>query len=122
MPPHASSHYELGFTSSLLTTLRDSRAKLDAFIDDEMEQADAAAAAHEARVAQEQTLVDSQVSTLLQLELERGMSGGNNNDKDAVGLAKRRQELARQQEDVQKEIAELQAKQTEQEKDLKGTK
>jgi hypothetical protein len=120
MPPHASTHYELGFTSSLLTTLRDSRAKLDAFIDDEMEQADAAAAAHEARVAQEQTLVDAQVSTLLQLELERGMSGGNT--KDAVGLAKRRQELARQQEDVQKEIAELQAKQTEQEKDLKGTK
>jgi hypothetical protein len=74
----------------------------------------------EARVAQEQTLVDAQVSTLLQLELERGMSGGNT--KDAVGLAKRRQELARQQEDVQKEIAELQAKQTEQEKDLKGTK
>lgn len=121
MPPFASSD-QLGFTGSLLTTLRDSRARLDAFIDDQMEQADAAAAAHEARVAQEQTLVDAQVSNLLEVELERGLNVNNNsgNEDSAVGLAKRREELARQQDGVKQEIECLQTKQDEKEKDLKG--
>ena len=119
MPPFASSD-QLGFTGSLLTTLRESRAKLDAFVDDQMEQADAAAAAHEARVAQEQTFVDTQVSNLLQVELERGLNVDNKNKESAVGLAKRREELARQQDGVKQEIQSLQAKQTEQEKNLKG--
>lgn len=119
MPPFASPD-QLGFTGSLLTTLRESRAKLDAFIDDQMEQADAAAAAHEARVAQEQTFVDAQVSNLLQVELERGLYENGGNNEKAVGLAKRREELARQQDGVKQEIQSLQAKQTEQEKNLKG--
>lgn len=118
MPPFAASSNQLGFTGSLLTTLRESRAKLDAFVDDQMEQADAAAAAHETRVAQEQSLVDSQVSNLLQVELERGLHVKN--EENAVGLAKRRKELARQQDGVQQEIQSLLEKQTEQEKNLKG--
>eukprot|EP00544_Gedaniella_sp_CCMP2646_P006118 CAMPEP_0202497394 /NCGR_PEP_ID=MMETSP1361-20130828/22663_1 /ASSEMBLY_ACC=CAM_ASM_000849 /TAXON_ID=210615 /ORGANISM="Staurosira complex sp., Strain CCMP2646" /LENGTH=244 /DNA_ID=CAMNT_0049128983 /DNA_START=27 /DNA_END=761 /DNA_ORIENTATION=+ len=119
MPPFASPD-QLGFTGSLLTTLRESRAKLDAFIDDQMEQADAAAAAHEARVAQEQTFVDAQVSNLLQVELERGLYENGGNNEKAVGLAKRREELARQEDGVKHEIQSLQAKQTEQEKNLKA--
>jgi len=121
MPPFASSD-QLGFTGSLLTTLRDSKAKLDAFIDDQMEQADAAAAAVEARVAQEQTLVDAQVSNLLEVELERGLNVNNEggNDDNTVGLAKRREELARKQDGTKQEIGVLKAKQTQREKDLKG--
>lgn len=122
MPPFASSDQQLGFTSSLLTTLRDSRAKLDAFIDDQMEKTDGEASAHEARCAQEQTLVDAQVSNLLEVELERGMNVNNNegNEDSRVGLAKRREELAHQQDVVKEEIEGLQAKQTEKEKNLKG--
>lgn len=116
MPPFASSTHQPGFSGSLLKTLRDSRAKIDAFCESQMEQADAAAAAHEARVAQEQTLVDTQVSTLLELELERGIG----DDKNEVGLAKRRQELAQKQQQVQQEIEELHAKEKEREEDLKG--
>lgn len=121
MPPFASSD-QLGFTGSLLTTLRESRAKLDAFVDDQMEQADAAAAAHEARVAQEQTLVDAQVSNLLEVELERGLNVNNKggNDDSTIGLAKRREELKQKQDKVKNEIEGLQAKHAEREKDLKG--
>jgi len=120
MPPLASTD-QLGFTGSLLTTLRDSRAKLDAFIDDQMELADQRAAEHEARVAQEQTLVDAQVSNLLEVELERGLNVNKTGSEDnTVGLAKRREELARQQEEVRQEVEGLQATQTEREKDLKG--
>ena len=119
MPPLASSD-QLGFTSSLLTTLRESRAQLDAFIDDQMEQADAAAAAHEARVSQEQTLVDAQVSNLLAVELERGLNLREGNKDNTIGLAKRREELARQQDGLKQEIDELQAKVSEQKKELKG--
>ena len=116
MPPLAS---ELGFTSSLLTTLRASRAKLDAYVEDQMEQADAAAAAHQARVSQEQTLVDAQVSNLLAVELERGLNLHAEND-DAVGLAKRRAELARRQGELEQEIEELQEQHKEREKKLRG--
>jgi hypothetical protein len=64
--------------------------------------------------------VDSQVSNLLQVELERGLAHVKN-EENAVGLAKRRNELARQQDGVQQEIQSLLLeKQTEQEKNLKG--
>lgn len=119
MPPFAS-HDQLGFTGSLLTTLRESRAQLDAFIDDQMEQADAAAAAHEARVAQEQSLVDKRVAMLFEVELERGLDMKEGSKDNAVGLAKRREELSSQHEGLQKEIDGLQAEQSKREKELKG--
>lgn len=121
MPPYSS---QLGFTSSLLTTLRESRAQVDAFVESEKERCDQQCVQHEARVAQEQALVDSQVSSLLELELERGLSNNNdsNNNDNNKGLLKRRQELQRQQEEVKQEIASLQNTQTKRQEELKGNK
>jgi Leucine-rich repeat (LRR) protein len=102
---------------------------LDAWADDQMEQADAAAAAHEARVSQEQACIDSQIQELLAVELERGLNlnipasneNSNNISNTSESLAKRRAELDREQDDLRKEISELQEKHSKREKEIQGT-
>jgi Leucine-rich repeat (LRR) protein len=94
---------------------------LDAWAEDQMEQADAAAAAHEAQVSQEQACIDAQIQELLAVELERGLSipsSSKNNNSDS--LAKRRAELDREQDGLSKEISELQEKYSKREKVIQG--
>jgi hypothetical protein len=117
MPPLSSS---LGFTSDLIVSLRHSRAALDAWAEDQMEQADAAAAAHEAKVSQDQTCIDIQVNELLAVELERGLNVKESSSNSA-SLAKRRAELACEQEGLSKEIEELQEKHSKREEEIQGT-
>lgn len=97
---------------------------LDAWAEDQMEQADAAAAAHEARVSQEQACIDSQIQELLAVELERGLTNissySDNNKNGSESLAKRRAELDREQDDLSKEISELQEKHTKREEEIQG--
>ena len=117
MPPFSSS---LGFTSDLIVRLSQSRAALDIWAEDQMEQADAAAAAHEAKVSQEQTCIDVLVNELLAVELERGLNV-NEHSRNSASLAKRRAELASEQEGLSKEIEELQETHKKREKEIQGT-
>jgi exonuclease VII large subunit len=105
-----------------MMSLRDSRSILDAWAEDQMEQADAAAAAHEAQVSQDQACIDSQIQELLAVELERGLnvSSQSNTSNNSESLAKRRAELAREQDDLRKEISELQEKHTQRQEEIQG--
>ena len=85
-----------------------------------MEQADAAAAVHEAKVSQEQTCIDILVNELLALELERGLNVKEHSS-NSVSLAKRRAELACEQEELSKEIDKLQETHKKREKEIQGT-
>mmetsp|Transcript_11394 Transcript_11394/g.15954 ORF Transcript_11394/g.15954 Transcript_11394/m.15954 type:complete len:250 (+) Transcript_11394:97-846(+) len=103
-----------GFSSSLKTTLMASRAKLDAFVEDQKARADAATEEHEQNIIEEQSQIDTHVETLHSVQLERGMkvadSGVNsdtNNETDG-GIAKRRQEMQDQQCALENDIESLQ--------------
>lgn len=85
-----------------------------------MEQADATAAVHEAKVSQEQTCIDILVNELLAVELERGLNVKEHSS-NSVSLAKRRTELACEQEELSKEIDELQETYKKREKEIQGT-
>lgn len=116
-----------GFTSSLLTTLKTSRAQIDAYVETQMEQADVAAASYEARRQHQQQGIDEQVASLLAVQLQRGLhvkeQHSNNNKEESdenEGLAKRREELSQQQEGLKEEIEKLQVKHEEREKHVQG--
>mmetsp|Transcript_774 Transcript_774/g.1211 ORF Transcript_774/g.1211 Transcript_774/m.1211 type:complete len:250 (+) Transcript_774:116-865(+) len=103
-----------GFSSSLKTTLMASRAKLDAFVEDQKARADAATEAYEQNLIEEQSQIDTHIEALHSVQMERGMKvAGNgvnsesNNESDG-GIAKRRQELRDRQCAFENDIESLQ--------------
>ena len=100
-----------GFSSSFKTTLMASRAKLDAFVEEQKARADAAAEDHEHKVAEEQSNIDARVETFHSVQLERGMKVALNSDSKNEtdgGIAKRRQEMQERQIVYEKDIEALQ--------------
>ena len=112
-----------GFSSSLKTTLMASRAKLDAFVEEQKARADAAAEDHEHKVAEEQSNIDARVETFHSVQLERGMKVALNSDSKNEtdgGIAKRRQEMQERQIVYEKDIEALQKDVQIKETQLKG--
>jgi hypothetical protein len=121
--------HSLGFTHSLLSTLRTTRAQVDAYVETQMEQADLAYLNYEAKLAQEQQQIQDAVEQLVCVQQERGLNrtdetAYNNNSTSTKNssLAARREQLSTQQTTLKEEIDKLQEKQTEREKHVEGEK
>jgi hypothetical protein len=108
----------MGFTSSLLETLKVSRSKVDAFVDAQKAGIDSQVIAHNKRVSQEQALIDEQAKNLTTLQLERGLSAANANPVE--GLVQRREELFSQQNTLKEQINKLGDERAKRQKDLEG--
>jgi hypothetical protein len=123
MPPFSESNISLGFTSSLLDTLRTSRVKLDAYVEDQKSSVGATVAAHEEMVRQEQTSIDQQVQNLLALQQDRGsVSSHANASNQPEGLMQRKNELNNQKNKMKEEVTKLQEEHAKRERNLEGTR
>jgi hypothetical protein len=117
MPP-LSQDITLGFSSSLLETLRASRAKVDAFVESQNAAVDSQVIAHNERVSQEQALIDEQLRNLTTLKQERGLCSGNDNPID--GLAQRTDELFSQRNKLREKVNKLEDDRMKQQSELEG--
>lgn len=99
-------------------SLEESRVKLDVWAEAQKEQADAIASAYEARRLKEQAAIDSQVSELLEVELERGLRA--NGSESTLNLAKRRTQLLQEQHGLEEEIDFLQQQHSKREAEVQG--
>jgi beta-glucosidase-like glycosyl hydrolase len=115
-----------GFTHSLLSTLRTTRAQVDAYVETQKEQADLAYLNYEAKLAQEQQEIDAAVEQLVCVQQERGLNNTKhettNNTTASSSLAARREQLSTQQATLKEEIDKLREKQTQREKHVEGEK
>lgn len=111
----SSGSIELGFSSNLLETIRDSKSKITAWVDLEKAKADQAAAAYRKRLHEEQAAIDAKVTELRTVQLEVGMNkndDGNNGNRGLKdhgdNLAIRKKALEEQTAKIQLEIMKLQ--------------
>ena len=118
MPPFGQD-ITMGFTSSLLETLKVSRSKVDSFVEAQNAAVDSQVIAHNKRVSQEQALIDEQAKNLTTLQLERGLSAANADPVE--GLVQRKEELFSQQNELKEQIKKLEDERAKRQKDLEGT-
>lgn len=114
---------QTGFTSSLLDKLVVSRSKVEEWVQHEKAKADKVAEAYRQQLMQEQTQIDTKVTNLLAVQLERGLSvknEGEENDENAESIAKRKVALEEQRNMLESEVEKLQTEYQTREKRVKG--
>jgi primase-polymerase (primpol)-like protein len=117
------SHAILGFTSHLRESLILSRSKVETWVEHEKAQADAVYERSKQTRASHQHRIDQALTNLLALQLEGGLavSETESTTKKEKNLAARKEELLREQEAVESEIASLAKKQAQRKAQLQGT-
>ena len=111
-----------GFTSSLLATLNASRAKVERWVQHEKTKADAIAEEYRKQFSREQAQIDTKVTTLLALQLERGLAvSSERDDKDiSDSIAVRKSALEEQRSSLESELEKLREEYTSREKRVQG--
>mmetsp|Transcript_113085 Transcript_113085/g.316008 ORF Transcript_113085/g.316008 Transcript_113085/m.316008 type:complete len:257 (+) Transcript_113085:84-854(+) len=113
---------QTGFTSSLLDKLVVSRSKVEEWVQHEKAKADKVAEAYRQQLMQEQAQIDTKVTNLLAVQLERGLSvknEGEENDENAESIAKRKVALEEQRNMLESEVEKLQTEYQTREKRVK---
>lgn len=107
-----------GFTSSLLATLNASRVKVERWVQHEKTKADAIAEEYRKQFSREQAQIDTKVTTLLALQLERGLAvSSERDDKDiSDSIAVRKSALEEQRSSLESELEKLREEYTSREK------
>jgi glucan-binding YG repeat protein len=113
MATTTTSHAILGFTSHLRESLLLSRSRVETWVEHEKAQADAVYERSKQTRASHQHRIDQALTNLLALQLEGGLavSETESTTKIEKNLAARKEELLREQEAVESEIASLAKKQ-----------
>jgi hypothetical protein len=122
----------LGFTSSLLSTLKSSQRKFDDWVQTQRERADAAAAAHNDLVEAQRAEIEGLEAELEAIRANLGVGGsggaGEDNDEAAVAkgdandgsIARQREQMKQRQAEIERSIADLHLRQGEKQKELEG--
>lgn len=123
----------LGFTSSLLSTLKSSQRKFDDWVQTQRERADAAAAAHNDLVEAQRAEIEGLEAELEAIRANLGVGGsggaGKDNDEakgDAKGdandgsIARQREQMKQRQAEIERSIADLHLRQGEKQRELEG--
>jgi len=116
MPPF-NEDVSLGFTSSLLETLKASRVKVRAFVEAQNAAVDSEVVAYNQKVSQEQSLIDQLADSLEALKLERGLAAA---DETPEGLVQRKEEMLAQQNKLKEQIEKLDKERSKRQKDLEA--
>ena len=122
----------LGFTSSLLSTLKSSQHKFDDWVQTQRERADAAAAAHNDLVEAQRAEIEGLEAELeaIRANLGVGGSGGAGEDNDEAAeakgdandgsIARQREQMKQRQAEIERSIADLHLRQGEKQRELEG--
>ena len=122
----------LGFTSSLLSTLKSSQYKFDDWVQTQRERADAAAAAHNDLVEAQRAEIEGLENELeaIRANLGVGGSGGAGEDNDEAAeakggandgsIARQREQMKQRQAEIERSIADLHLRQGEKQRELEG--
>ena len=122
----------LGFTSSLLSTLKSSQHKFDDWVQTQRERADAAAAAHNDLVEAQRAEIEGLEAELEAIRANLGVGGGagageeNDEAAEAEGdandgsIARQREQMKQRQAEIERSIADLHLRQGEKQRELEG--
>jgi hypothetical protein len=138
MPPFSSSaeidlvdrdmRPQTGFTSGLMDTILVSKSNLQRWGEFEKAKADTVAESYRQNLMQEQASIDSQVTSLLAVQMERGLNvhsddsniESNIDDDQSESLANRKKALEGQQAELETETMKLQTEHQKREKRVLG--
>ena len=111
-----------GFTSSLLATLNASRAKVENWVQHEKTKADKIVKEYRNQFSREQAQIDSKVTTLLALQLERGLAVSNDREDNdnSESIAMRKTALEEQRSSLESELEKLREEYASREKRVRG--
>ena len=122
----------LGFTSSLLSTLKSSQHTFDDWVQTQRERADAAAAAHNDLVEAQRAEIEGLEAELEAIRANLGVGGGagagEDNDEAAEvegdanngSIARQREQMKQRQAEIERSIADLHLRQGEKQRELEG--
>jgi hypothetical protein len=115
---------QTGFTSGLMDTILVSKSKLQSWAEFEKAKADTVAESFRQNLMQEQASIDSQVTSLLAVQMERGLNvhsdDSNIDDDQSESLANQKKALEGQQAALEMETAKLQTEHQKREKRVLG--
>jgi hypothetical protein len=138
MPPFSSSaeidlgdrdmRPQTGFTSGLMDTILVSKSNVQRWAEFEKAKADTVAESYRQNLMQEQASIDSQVTSLLAVQMERGLNvhsddsniESNIDDDKSESLANRKKALEGQQAELEAETMKLQTEHQKREKRVLG--
>lgn len=136
MPPYASSvncgndsdGIALGFTSPLMESISKSKSRIQDWVDHERLKIDSAAESYRQTLAEQETIINSQVEELATVQRERGMddagigtSSDNHHDEDhPENIAEQKKALEEQVAKVQIDIMKLKTERNNREKRVQG--
>jgi hypothetical protein len=130
MPPLLSSTFgaqydvrpQTGFTRGLMDSILVSKSKLKQWAEFEKAKADKVAEEYRQQLLQEQATIDAKVTSLLAVQLERGLNvqGKNDDDDQAESIATRKKALEEQRAALEVEIVKLQTEYQNREKRVQG--
>lgn len=115
----------LGFTSSLLDTLKSSQHKFDDWVQTQRDRADAAAAAHDDLVEAQRAEIEGLEAELAAIRDNLGV-GGNGAGEEAPdsandgSIARQREQMKQRQAEIERSIADLHLRQREKQRELEG--
>lgn len=111
-----------GFTSSLLATIKASRTKIEKWVEHEKAKTDRIVEEHRKQFMREQAQIDTKVTTLLALQLERGLAVSKEpEDHDgAESIAMRKGALEEQRRSLEAELEKLREEYASRENRVRG--
>jgi len=111
-----------GFTSKLLDTIAISKSKMNEWAEREKAKADKDAESYRKKVEEQQASIDSQVSSLLAIQAQRGLKVDDTaEDANQVeNIATQKTALEEQQRELEDEISKLSIEHQTREKRIKG--
>jgi len=118
----------LGFTSSLLDTLKASQHKFDDWVQSQRDRADAAAAAHNDLVDAQRAEIEGLEAELEAIRANLGVGGGGGGEEDSKAkgdandgsIARQREQMKQRQAEIERSIADLHLRQGEKQRELEG--
>ncbi len=116
---------QTGFTSALLDTLVASRLKVEEWVQHEKSKADKAAEEYRQQLIQEKARIDTKITSLLAVKLERGLTVKSeqeeNENENSESIATRKISLQQQRTLLETEIEKLEEEYQTREKRVQGT-
>ena len=115
----------LGFTSSLLDTLKSSQHKFDDWVQTQRDRAAAAAAAHDDLVEAQRAEIEGLEAELAAIRDNLGVGGNGAGEEtpDSANdgsIARQREQMKQRQAEIERSIADLHLRQREKQRELEG--
>lgn len=118
---YASDGIALGFTSPLLETIANSKSRIQSWVDHEKSKMDSAAESYRQTLAEQQSVINSQVEELEDVQRELGMDdAGTSSEDQPENIAERKKSLEEQAAKVQIDILKLKTERDNREKRVQG--